>query len=277
MHHAWALGRATDKQGIVQIIKHQDANTWPMRTDWVKEACLAWRKQSFGRQITALQHLQEGYKENRAWFPRSCMVGHRGNTHKLKQEMLRLHIQKHLFTIKTARYWKRLYWKAVRSPSFEVFRTWVDKDLSNLVPTSNQPHVEQEVGLEISQHSFQPLSSYNLQSLTLLLKNTKIFQRRKKLIAGCIAVLFSKRALFTTKTAVTVAKQTQKKCMSINLGERRLKDSVLNNRINIETEVLLQQYTAQWKQIKKALIDWPSQITLDFLLIINPSQKPEYY
>lgn len=181
MHHAWALGRATDKQGIVQIIKHQDANTWPMRTDWVKEACLAWRKQSFGRQITALQHLQEGYKENRAWFPKSCMVGHRGNTHKLKQEMLRLHIQKHLFTIKTARYWKRLYWKAVRSPSFEVFRTWVDKDLSNLVPTSNQPHVEQEVGLEISQHSFQPLSWYNLQSLTLLLKNTKIFQRRKKI------------------------------------------------------------------------------------------------
>lgn len=48
MHHAWALGRATDKQGIVRIIKHQDANTWPMRTDWVKEACLAWRKQSFG-------------------------------------------------------------------------------------------------------------------------------------------------------------------------------------------------------------------------------------
>lgn len=43
---------------------------------------------------------------------------------------------------------------------------------------------------------------------------------------------------------MTVAKQTQKKYMNINLGERRLKDLVLNNRINIETEVLLQQYTA---------------------------------
>lgn len=172
------------------------------------------------------------------------MVEHRGNTRKLKQEKFRLHIRKHLFTIETARYWKRLYWKAVRSPSFEVFRTWVDKDLSNLVPTSNQPHVEQEVGLEISQRSFQPLSSHNSRSLTLFLKSTKIFQRRKKLIGGCIAVPFSKRALFTTKTAVTVAKQTQKKYMNINLGERRLKDLVLNNRINIETEVLLQQYTA---------------------------------
>lgn len=134
----------------------------------------------WGDKITALQHLQEGYKENRAWFPKCCVAWHRGNTRKLKREKLRLDIWKNLFTIETARHWKRLYWKAVRSPSFDVFKTWVDKDLSNVVPTSNQPHTEQEVGLEISQHSLQPLSSHNLQSLTLFLKALKIFHRRKK-------------------------------------------------------------------------------------------------
>lgn len=33
MHHAWSLGRATDKQGIVQLIKYQGTNTRPMRRD----------------------------------------------------------------------------------------------------------------------------------------------------------------------------------------------------------------------------------------------------
>lgn len=33
MHHAWSLGRATDKQGIVQMIKYQGTNTRPMRRD----------------------------------------------------------------------------------------------------------------------------------------------------------------------------------------------------------------------------------------------------
>lgn len=33
MHHAWSLGRATDKEGIVQMIKYQGTNTRPMRRD----------------------------------------------------------------------------------------------------------------------------------------------------------------------------------------------------------------------------------------------------
>lgn len=32
-HHAWSLGRATDKQGIVPMIKYQGANTRPIRRD----------------------------------------------------------------------------------------------------------------------------------------------------------------------------------------------------------------------------------------------------
>lgn len=33
LHHAWSLVRATDKQGIVQMIKHQGTYTRPVRRD----------------------------------------------------------------------------------------------------------------------------------------------------------------------------------------------------------------------------------------------------
>lgn len=52
--------------------------------------------------------------------------------HKMKQEMLKLHIRKHLFPMRTVRQWSRFPREVVLSLSLEIFNTWLDTVFSNL-------------------------------------------------------------------------------------------------------------------------------------------------
>ena len=45
--------------------------------------------------------------------------------------MFRLHMRSNVFTMKTAQQWDRLPREALCSPSLEVFKTQLDKALSN--------------------------------------------------------------------------------------------------------------------------------------------------
>ncbi|KFV78695.1 hypothetical protein N308_05767, partial [Struthio camelus australis] len=55
------------------------------------------------------------------------------NAHKLKQGRLILQLRRNFFPVMTVRQWSREPTEAVQSPSLEVFKTWLDKALSNLV------------------------------------------------------------------------------------------------------------------------------------------------
>ncbi|KAK4832653.1 hypothetical protein QYF61_024681 [Mycteria americana] len=55
------------------------------------------------------------------------------NGHTLKQEILRLHIRKNLFPMRTVRQWSRFPREVVLSLSLGVFKTRLDTTLSNLV------------------------------------------------------------------------------------------------------------------------------------------------
>lgn len=65
----------------------------------------------------------------------------RGNGHKLKQERC--------FPMKTVRHWSQLPREAVSSLSFDVFKTWVDKALSNLVWPHRRSCSAQAAGLAV--------------------------------------------------------------------------------------------------------------------------------
>lgn len=51
--------------------------------------------------------------------------------------------------------------EVVPSPSFEVFKSWLEKALSNLIWSHGWPCPEQETGLEISRGPFPPEFSYD--------------------------------------------------------------------------------------------------------------------
>lgn len=57
----------------------------------------------------------------------------RDTRHKLGQQRFKLSIRKNFFPLRTVRYWSRLPRELVQSPSWEVFKTKLDKDLSNLI------------------------------------------------------------------------------------------------------------------------------------------------
>lgn len=54
-----------------------------------------------------------------------------GNRHKLKKERIRPDIRNKFFTVRTAKYWSRLFRGAMLSLSLEVFKNQLDKDLSS--------------------------------------------------------------------------------------------------------------------------------------------------
>ena len=57
----------------------------------------------------------------------------RDNRHKLKQERFRPDINKNFFIVRTGRHWNRMPREFLQSPSLKVFKTKLDKFLSNLV------------------------------------------------------------------------------------------------------------------------------------------------
>ena len=66
-------------------------------------------------------------------------------------------IRKSFFSLRTAQQWDRLPREAVQSPNVEVFKTQLDKALSNQIRPQSCPCCEQEVGLETP----ELLSSWN--------------------------------------------------------------------------------------------------------------------
>jgi len=57
----------------------------------------------------------------------------RGNRHKLKQRKFCLNMRRNFFTLRVMEPWSRLPRGAVESPSLEIFKTLLDKLLSNLL------------------------------------------------------------------------------------------------------------------------------------------------
>ncbi|KFV47690.1 hypothetical protein N341_06410, partial [Tyto alba] len=55
------------------------------------------------------------------------------NSFKLKEGRFRLDIRKKFFTVRVVRHWNRLLREAVAAPSLEVFKTRLDRALSNLI------------------------------------------------------------------------------------------------------------------------------------------------
>ena len=66
-------------------------------------------------------------------FIRECSDRTRGNGFQLKEGRFRLAIRKKFFTVRVETHWNRLPREAVAVPSLEVFKTRLDRALSNLV------------------------------------------------------------------------------------------------------------------------------------------------
>jgi len=65
-------------------------------------------------------------KEGDRLFSRVCGDRTRGNSFKLKQGRLRLHIRKKSSTVRMARHWNRLPRDVVDAPSLETFKMRLD-------------------------------------------------------------------------------------------------------------------------------------------------------
>lgn len=96
------------------------------------------------------------------WF-RETQAGWRDNEHKLGKEMFRLAIRESFFCLTAAQQCSSLPRDAVQSPILEVFKTRLDKTLSNRLSKvwpQKWPCCEQEVGLETSWAPFWPELSF---------------------------------------------------------------------------------------------------------------------
>jgi len=57
----------------------------------------------------------------------------KGNEHKLQCREFCLNVRKILLAVREVKHWSRLPREAVGSPSFEILKTQLDEDLSNLL------------------------------------------------------------------------------------------------------------------------------------------------
>lgn len=69
--------------------------------------------------------------------------------------------------MRTVKKWNKLPTELVPSPTLDIFKTTLDKALSNLVQTHSWPYFEGEVGLETSWCPFQPESLQSNDMMTL--------------------------------------------------------------------------------------------------------------
>lgn len=117
----------------------------PVERGWRARAGSAWRTDVF--RATLQQPLREAIEE----MEMDSTLGHhertRNNCYELKQERFWLDMRKS-FLGQPSSGWDRLPKDAVQSPSMEVFKTLLDKALSNQARAQSLPCCEQEVGLE---------------------------------------------------------------------------------------------------------------------------------
>ncbi|KFV84305.1 hypothetical protein N308_09901, partial [Struthio camelus australis] len=55
------------------------------------------------------------------------------NRHKLKHRKIHLNIRKNLFTLRVTEHWNRLPREVVDSPSLEIFKSYLDRVLGNVL------------------------------------------------------------------------------------------------------------------------------------------------
>ncbi|KAJ7415528.1 hypothetical protein BTVI_37963 [Pitangus sulphuratus] len=86
-----------------------------------------------GDLMATFQYLKGAYREARmGHFIRNCSDRTRNNGYKLKEWKFRLDIRK-FFTVRVVRHWNRLPREVEDAPILAVFKTRLDKALSNLV------------------------------------------------------------------------------------------------------------------------------------------------
>ncbi|KFP52245.1 hypothetical protein N323_06435, partial [Cathartes aura] len=55
------------------------------------------------------------------------------NGYKLKYMEFHLNVRKNFYTVRVTEHWNRLPREAVESPSLDIFKTWLDTAMSNLL------------------------------------------------------------------------------------------------------------------------------------------------
>jgi len=92
-------------------------------------------KRRLWRHFTAaFQYLKGAYKKpGEGLLTGPCSDRTRGNGFKLKEGRFKLDIRNKLFTVRVVRHQHRLPREAADAPSVEVFKTMLDRSLSNLV------------------------------------------------------------------------------------------------------------------------------------------------
>jgi len=87
-----------------------------------------------GDLINAYKCLKGGCQEDGARFFSVVPCDKtKGNEHKLKHRKLRLNMRKNLFTLRVTKQWNRLPREVVDTPSLEIFKTFQEKILCNMI------------------------------------------------------------------------------------------------------------------------------------------------
>ena len=87
-----------------------------------------------GDLIAAFQYLKGAYRDaGEGLLIRDCSDRTSGNEFKLKQGKFRLDIRRKFFTVRVVRHWSGLPKEVVNALSLEVFKTRLDRALSDMV------------------------------------------------------------------------------------------------------------------------------------------------